>query len=364
MADTNFQLGWTEAQWSKVNSAITEEFTKASVAGACLPCYGPVGASMETVSRQTVNYTSLMIPSASTISVADNDTTSFWTIRTYVYLNSQQVADENLSSALFAFRRAANILARSEDSIVFVGHDDVSPPAGALQIPMGSATAIPLLTWSKPTGRDDVVANTPFLSRGLLTVRNDNTKHFTVARQARGANIPDDFGENLVAEISRAIGALEKDGYPGPFACVLGQTAFVEAHRPSTSSLVLPADRITPMLGGPLLRSSKLPKRHGVVASACGEALDIVVATAPKAQFLQVDANAKYVFRVYERFVLRIKDPNAVVSISLDEIEEETAARKKAAKEKVAREKAARTKAAKAYEILGQAGITSTLLRT
>ena len=37
------QLNWTEAQWNRVNSAITEEFTKASVAGACLPCYGPVG---------------------------------------------------------------------------------------------------------------------------------------------------------------------------------------------------------------------------------------------------------------------------------------------------------------------------------
>ena len=118
------------------------------------------------------------------------------------------------------------------------------------------------------------------------------------------------------------------------------------------------------MLGGPLLRSSKLPKKHGVVASACGEALDIVVATPPKAQFLQIDANAKYMFRVYERFVLRIKDPNAVVSISLDETEEERDAREKAAKEKVAREKAAKAKAAKANEILGHAGITSTLLRT
>ena len=27
------QLNWTEAQWNRVNSAITEEFTKASVAG-------------------------------------------------------------------------------------------------------------------------------------------------------------------------------------------------------------------------------------------------------------------------------------------------------------------------------------------
>lgn len=355
------QLNWTEAQWNRVNSAITEEFTKGSVAGACLPCYGPLGASMETVSEQTFRYT------APTISIADNVTTAFWTIRTYVYLNSQQVADENLSSALFAFRRAANILARSEDSIVFVGHDDGSLPAGPLKIPMGPPGSTAALTWSKPTGRADVVANTPFLSRGLLTVRDDNSKHFPVAsrtiRDVTGAKIADDFGENLVSEISRAIGALEKDGYPGPFACVLGQTAFVEARRPSISSLVLPADRITPMLGGPLLRSSKLPNRHGVVASSCGEALDIVVATPPKAQFLHVNDNAKYVFRVYERFVLRIKDPNAVVSISLDENTKEKAAREKAANQKSASEAAASEKAEQAKKLLGDIGLNSILSR-
>lgn len=319
------QLNWTEAQWNRVNSAITEEFTKGSVAGACLPCYGPLGASMETVSKQTFGYT------APTISIADNVTTSFWTIRTFVHLNSQQVADENLSSALFAFRRAANILAQAEDSLVFVGNRGSNPPPGAMAaIPMGQP-------WKPPAAQRGVIANTdPFFSRGLLTVRDDNSKHFTVARQARGAGLPDDFGENLVAEISRAIGALEGAGYPGPFACVLGQTAFVEAHRPSISSLVLPADRITPMLGGPLLRSSKLPNRYGVVASSCGEALDIVVATPPKAQFLNVNDDAKYVFRVYERFVLRIKDPDAVVSISLDETDDEKVAREKAAKEKAA----------------------------
>ena len=99
---------------------------------------------------------------------------------------------------------------------------------------------------------------------------------------------------------------------------MLGQNVFVEAHKPNEGSFVLPADRITPMVGGPLVRSRSMLKNHGVVASSCGESLDIVVATPPKAQFLQVNEHAKYVFRVYERFVLRIKDPKAVVSISLE----------------------------------------------
>ena len=40
--------------------------------------------------------------------------------------------------------------------------------------------------------------------------------------------------------------------------------------------------------------------------------IDIVVATPPKAQFLQMTPVARYLFRVYEKFLLRIKDPTAV----------------------------------------------------
>jgi hypothetical protein len=38
-----------------------------------------------------------------------------------VLLSSEQVADETLSNAMLAFRRAANILAQEEDQIVFEG---------------------------------------------------------------------------------------------------------------------------------------------------------------------------------------------------------------------------------------------------
>ena len=265
---------------------------------------------METVSKQTIGF------SAATITVADNDTTPFWTVRTYVHLNSQQVADENLSSALFAFKRAANIIARAEDSLVFVGNEGIKPPR-ALNIPGGGGN------FRISDELKGIIDNKEhFFSPGLLTAHELDNGHLTIAaRQIKDENgnvTRKDYGEDLVTKIATAIGILEKAGYPGPFACVLGQNVFVEAHKPNEGSFVLPADRITPMVGGPLVRSRSMLKNHGVVASSCGESLDIVVATPPKAQFLQVNEHAKYVFRVYERFVLRIKDPKAVVSISLE----------------------------------------------
>ena len=300
------QLNWTEAQWNRVNSAITEEFTKASVAGAFLPCYGPMGASMETVSKQTIGF------SAATITVADNDTTPFWTVRTYVHLNSQQVADENLSSALFAFKRAANRLARTEDFIVFWGYDtEKKSPPNVFRIPKPDLP-------EAPEEIRDFIANEKHEAEGLFTHKNIARISIPTPPSMRGSPHLADNGARLVTTIADAISELEANGYPGPFACVLGRNLFLDAQTPSEGSLVLPADRITPMLGGPLLRSGNMSKNHGIVASSCGESLDIVVATPPKAQFLQVNEHAKYVFRVYERFVLRIKDPKAVVSIGPD----------------------------------------------
>jgi len=44
------------------------------------------------------------------------------------------------------------------------------------------------------------------------------------------------------------------------------------------------------------------------VVSLAGNAVDIVVGTPPTVQFLLRQADAKFLFRVYERFVLRIRD--------------------------------------------------------
>jgi hypothetical protein len=60
--------------------------------------------------------------------------------------------------------------------------------------------------------------------------------------------------------------------------------------------------------GGPLLRSGQIDPETGIVVSLAGNEVDIVVGTPPTVQFLQRQANARFLFRVYLRFVLRIRD--------------------------------------------------------
>ena len=48
-----------------------------------------------------------------------------------------------------------------------------------------------------------------------------------------------------------------------------------------------------------------------MVLSRADNEIDIVVGTPPTAQLLQVTQDARYFFRVYEKFMIRVKDPNA-----------------------------------------------------
>ena len=267
------ELSWTEVQWQKVNEAVSESFAKASVAGAFLPCYGPLPGSAETVRNERLNQ------EQQTISLdGDHDAANrkLVNLTVNVLLSSEQVADEALSNAILAFRRAANILALEEDQIVFAGF------------------GIGLLA-------DDskFVANNVEQQQGLADL---------AARQRFPGLAGAVTGDAVIKAVVRAIRQLEDNFNPGPFACVLGNTLYDAVYTPS-ASLVLPADRLTPQLnGGPLLRSGKMDRMTGIVVSLAGNAIDIVVGTPPTVQFLQRSTDAKFLFRVYQRFVLRIRD--------------------------------------------------------
>jgi hypothetical protein len=112
----------------------------------------------------------------------------------------------------------------------------------------------------------------------------------------------------------------------------LGHRLFEEANRAHVGSLVVPSERVLPFLdGGPLRRSSVFPGDEGVVVALGGSPIDLVVASDVHVKFLQVTLEPRYVLRVSERFVLRLKQPTArccLVAAHLDLREEEGLAAK------------------------------------
>jgi uncharacterized linocin/CFP29 family protein len=340
------QVPWSDEQWARVNQVVQEEAKRARVAATFLPLYGPMDADADFVRRQDILYS---VPAATRSAAAlasnaafqqysaalrpprqqdyataleaqdrfaraqavlglqrlgidDRDTIRLATLQVTVPVRNAQMADPEMTSVLTLFRRAANVLARLEDAVVFRGlapdptnWGGFAPPAGLAGLPAvwqitGALSAPGLWTWAAPPRR---WIRIPF------------------GRPRRG--------NRLVTAVSAAIGRLEGAGQFGPFAAVFGQGLFLVAQTPDLASYALPQDRIIPFLGGgPLLRSSTLDDFNGysgLVVALGGSPVELVVATDVSLQFLQVSAEPTFLFRVSEKIALRIKEPDAIIQL-------------------------------------------------
>jgi len=281
MADNNQQVPWTDEQWARVRKVIQEEAARARVAAGFLPLVGPLPGNTDYVTADTISYGEA---GSAKLQIEDKTTVQLPTLQVRVFLRGAQMADPHMDSALQLFRRAANILARLEDTIVFGGL------AGAGRLPP-KASPVAQVLGGQPTN-------------GLLQARPAKEAHLVGPKTEEN---------RLVGAVSACIGELEADGHFGPFAVAFGHGFFTEVQTPEPGSLVLPQDRIIPFLGGgPLVRTSTLPAESGVVVALGADPVELVVATDVSLNFLQVTDEPQFVFRVYEKILLRIKEAKAV----------------------------------------------------
>ena len=302
------QVPWTDEQWTRVNQVIQEEASRARVAATFLPLVGPLSADSDFVRRE-------IIPADPPLQILDREVTQLATLQVKVRVRSAQMADPELRSVLALFRRAANVLARLEDAVVFRGLRPAVPPPPVQ--PPGGLTGLPAI-WEIHGAQ-----GTPGLWQDLPPAPWPSIPPFPAPSgwqwvPVRWTSVLD-AGEGLVTAVSTAIGQLEDHGHFGPFAVVLGQGLFVIAQTPERASMVLPQDRIIPFLGGgPLLRSSTLDRYDGysgVVVALGGAPVELVVAADMSLQFLQVTEDPIFLFRVRERIALRIKEGDAIVRL-------------------------------------------------
>lgn len=136
------------------------------------------------------------------------------------------------------------------------------------------------------------------------------------------------WSEIIVRSISDTVALLEGNGHAGPFACFLSPDVFEAVHTPSPA-MVLPRDRILPFLGGDYLcRSNTIPNGYGIVVAGVpayetdaygkrqkqsgGGPVEIVVATDISLRYLQQTPEPKFLFRIWEKIALRVKEWDAV----------------------------------------------------
>jgi uncharacterized linocin/CFP29 family protein len=307
-------LGWTEEQWNRISSTVTEEAQKARVAAQILPVCGPEDPTTIAVPNFTLEHH----PNPET-PIHDPDNQNPWhvaepperlevdsyptlwitRIAVNVGLHSHEVADPELKAALVMFRRAANHIARLEDVIIFNGRP------GNHQLPQQPGQR--LLRAMPPV----------FTVRGRGPVAGIFTPLPNVPDGRIYLNAPPpggNQGQELVSVIVDAIDQLEARAQLGPYACILSHSLF-EAVCSPTQNLVLPRDRILPFLQGPLMRTSTILDGWGVVIAMSGSPVEVVVASDINVNFLQTTLEPRFVFRVSERVALRIKEDSAIAVI-------------------------------------------------
>jgi uncharacterized linocin/CFP29 family protein len=282
-------IDWSDEQWSRVSKTVQESAQKARIAAQFLPTSLEPDATAVAVPDLTLNFNLLASqPPNRRLEVDSTPQTFLTTLAVNVVLTSQEAGDPNLSAALIQFRRAASIIARLEDALIFRGQSGPgAQPPGCGGLPLvfdiGAGGHQPGLI---------AVAPLPFWPRQSVPVPPG--------------------GPQLADRIIQSIGLLEAAGHSGPFACVLGQDRYSDLHTPA-EGLVLPRDRVLPFLEGPLLRSSTIPPDHGMVVALGTASQEIVVSSELHVRFLQITTEPRFVFRVSERIALRVADWSAIV---------------------------------------------------
>ena len=297
MASNDPQVPWSDEQWARVTQTVQKEAARSRVAASFLPLVGPLPPDTDFIKGGELTYRPPSTtpetdpPESQVMGVDDRNVVVLASLQVRVQLRGAQVADPELTSAFELFRRAANVLARLEDAIVFRGQRgvDLGPPSDAI---IGLPAIWKVTSGSKNDGLYGWATAAP---KKLL-------------KRVPAANP----GRQLVQDVSTRIGELEHRGHYGPFAVVLGETLFGDVQDP-TDNLVLPSDRVIPFLGGgPLLRSSTLPDDKGIILALGAAPFELVIATDVSVGFLQVTTDPVYIFRVHEKIALRVKEPGAI----------------------------------------------------
>lgn len=334
----NDQVGWSEAQWNRVREEVYRAWQGVRVAGSFLPVYGPLPSSTKVIPSEVFNNDGTIDDTATAVLVE---------ISLPVVLTRQQVRDESLTSALLQFRRRANQVGQLEDWYIFNG---LQPVEGYRARKKSHRARVPSKQFAPDTSyvKDLVDSEEEFVQGpprpivgGKIQVegvrqRNPGALGLLYGARQRKSRVPlanqtlDNSG--LMRTIVAAVNALEDDGYVGSHVCVFGRGPFQAAYEPDRASLVLPRDRLEPLIGRELLHASALdvlPRKiagyrpppagqwtnRGLLLSLAGDAIDLAIAAEATAEFRQVDGQGSYVFSVFERFTLRIKDSKAIVPL-------------------------------------------------
>jgi uncharacterized linocin/CFP29 family protein len=293
--------------------AVHEECTRTRVAAKFLPIH-KVPAPTTTLPSDFVLAPNVG-PQTDTFTVDEGAVVRLVELAIEVALTPQQLEQEmqiehahrGHSTAVTLATRAANLLTRAEDMLVFQGQAAFSTDF--------------FMSTVKSRGKPLDFGLLGMVPEGdPLELPDDQIIPVPINGEAAGPGV---YGENTFRAVAQGYAVLQGKGHYGPFALTLQTVPFADTHAPLVNTLIMPADRIKPLMNAGLFGSGTLfagsdeaePAFTGSLVSVGGNTMDLVVGWDATTTFTQQDSDGFYRLRVVERVALRLKDLSAVIRL-------------------------------------------------
>jgi len=287
------KLDWSQDAWQHIDQAVHDEAQRTRVAMKFIPIFMTT-SDAKTVPSDTIETTTVTTATIGPLSVDEGLQTPVFEISVGFALTKQQVAEMDVSTAVTLATRATNILMQAEDILVFQG--------------------------------DNGLKASPLFSSGRVLHRNNSFGTGLVQAAATTVNVTpvtvdpkpilNKYGENTFGAVATAYSTLQGLGHYGPYALVLHTNAYADTYAPLVSTLIMPADRIKPIVTAGFYGTGTLEPFTGLLMSLGGNSMDLAVGMDATTAFLQPDASRLDQFSVFERFTLRLKDNTAIVKLN------------------------------------------------
>jgi uncharacterized linocin/CFP29 family protein len=301
------KVAWPPEVWERIDEAVHAECQRIGIAAKFLPMYGPIEVTKTYVLADIVR------TDQPTLNVDETDTRAIVEIQFPFELTRQQVEEEeDRGTAVTLATRAANLLTQGMDQLIFRGADALSGDNPLFR---------PGLVELK-SGRQGVGV-------GLVNLPNSRPDRLVVpvpALEARPGDTQTRWGENTFAGVARAYSILQSgfdseltQAHYGPYCCILQHVQFADTFAPLATTLIMPADRIKPLVNDCFYGTGTLPEFRGFLISTGGNTVDLVVVCPPTVAWVQEDGFGNVRFRVYEKFVVREKVNDCVVRLEFEQ---------------------------------------------
>jgi uncharacterized linocin/CFP29 family protein len=317
---TNMNLGrdkvpWSQEIWNRIDQAVHDECQRTKIARRFLPMYGPVSPGELIVISDTV------VRDGQTLTVNEAATIPLIELLVEFTLTLQQVDREpELMTAVTLATRAANLLSQAEDVVLFQGQSAIDGNGGP-QHPLFAQNIVRFR--SGPAG--DGLLRAANLNPGIQVIQINALPPV----DPNDVNEPRRFGERTFGVVADAYSRLQsgaglQQAHYGPYALALHNEPYADTYAPLATTLIMPADRIKPLMTEGFYGTGTLPatgaapnvrQTTGILVSLGGNTMDLVVGMDAITAFLQEDTEGRYRFRVFERFALRLKDRTSVIRL-------------------------------------------------